>query len=169
MSSDNQKTKRVRTKGLSCQRCRLRKVKCDGGSPCSGCVKDGSECIRVTYDRRKERILHEYVDSLQTKIERLQLIISKVKDLVNIDEDTTVGNYDDHSSSKSARRHTSAPNSTGHGGDNSLGYKFLSLIDSEQPNRGVYGPTSIFESSSVQFYIRDNEIKRLNYDPVILS
>lgn len=157
MTGNNSKPPRIRSKGLSCQRCRVRKVRCDGGSPCGGCVKESTQCIRVTFDRRKERILHEYVDELQNRIDHLEGIIGKVRGLVSIDgsndkivdsdsskvQDDYDRNEDDRYNMNTNMNHSSTS--------------------------GVYGPTSIFESSSIQLSNRDNEIKRLNYDPSILN
>lgn len=54
---------------LSCQRCRLRKVKCNFAHPCSSCVKLGIECIQVPNDMRKKRPPANYVLTLEKRID----------------------------------------------------------------------------------------------------
>lgn len=54
---------------LSCQRCRLRKVKCNFAHPCSSCVKLGVECIQVPNDMRKKRPPANYILTMEKKID----------------------------------------------------------------------------------------------------
>lgn len=68
-------TKRARAKKempLSCQRCRLRKVKCNFAHPCSSCVRLGVECIQVPNDMRKKRPPANYVLTLEKRIDTFQ-------------------------------------------------------------------------------------------------
>lgn len=95
---------------------------------------------------------------MQTKIENLKGIIDKIRGLVNVDinsdsfpQGTSPDNLGDQTfqiEKTDTRNHFSTVNQT---------------------SSGVYGPTSIFESSSIQLLNRDNEIKQLNYNPVILN
>lgn len=122
-------------RGLSCQRCRARKIKCDGNLPCTSCTKENTECVRVSFDRRRDRIPSKLIDQLNNKIEYLESKLSKIGKLVNDNDDLPV------------------------------------IIDSRDSSElpGVYGPTSIFESTTTQLSNHDSEIKRLNNDPIILA
>lgn len=70
-------------RGLLCARCRLRKVRCDNGMPCSGCAKEGTECVRISQDKRKERYSQTYVEELHSKIEGLEEVLANVQTALN--------------------------------------------------------------------------------------
>lgn len=54
ISPDSQETsRRIQRIPLACDYCRVRKVKCDGTNPCSGCRRAGQKCI--FHGRRKRR------------------------------------------------------------------------------------------------------------------
>lgn len=72
-------SERKTRRGLSCVRCRARKVRCDNQFPCGGCAKERVECVRVHQDRRKERYSQAFVDSLQAKANRLELVVAAVR------------------------------------------------------------------------------------------
>lgn len=73
--SDRHKPRR----GLLCVRCRARKVRCDNQSPCGVCAKEGTECIRTSQDRRKERYSQAFVDGLQAKATKLEAVVAAVR------------------------------------------------------------------------------------------
>ena len=65
-------------KQLSCQRCRLRKVKCSYDMPCTNCVKDKVECIQPV-DMRSRRPKASQVIKLETRVNLLVGFINKLK------------------------------------------------------------------------------------------
>lgn len=70
---------------LSCQRCRLRKVKCNLEHPCSSCVRLGVECI-VLSDMRKKRPNAGYVLTLERQIKQFTTFFSKLEALPSAQE-----------------------------------------------------------------------------------
>lgn len=71
---------------LSCQRCRLRKVKCNFAHPCSSCVKLGVECIQVPNDMRKKRPPANYVLTLEKRNDALSKFFLSLDKLKSLDE-----------------------------------------------------------------------------------
>lgn len=63
---------------LSCQRCRLKKVKCNLEHPCSSCVRLGVECI-VLSDMRKKRPNATYVSKLERQIKQVSTFFNKLE------------------------------------------------------------------------------------------
>ncbi|EMG50442.1 hypothetical protein SBY92_000233 [Candida maltosa Xu316] len=90
MSTEEPKKKRSdagtpRTaKRLSCQRCRVRKVKCSYDTPCTNCVKDNIECVQPI-DLRSKRPKATQVIKLENKVNLLVKFINNFKDCPNID------------------------------------------------------------------------------------
>lgn len=71
---------------LSCQRCRLRKVKCNFAHPCSSCVKLGVECIQVPNDMRKKRPPANYVLTLEKRNDALSKFFLSLERLNTLEE-----------------------------------------------------------------------------------
>ncbi|KAL2843920.1 hypothetical protein BJY01DRAFT_190792 [Aspergillus pseudoustus] len=46
----------------ACQRCRLRKIKCDGNKPCATCDQSGQECFYRAQAARRRRRTFDVVD-----------------------------------------------------------------------------------------------------------
>lgn len=84
--SDRHKPRR----GLLCVRCRARKVRCDNQLPCGVCAKEGTECIRTSQDRRKERYLQAFVDGLQAKALKLEAVVAAVRQALSDGDDLNV-------------------------------------------------------------------------------
>ncbi|RFU26329.1 hypothetical protein B7463_g10002, partial [Scytalidium lignicola] len=60
----------------ACQRCRFRKIRCDGALPsCTNCQKAGTACMDP--HRQKTEIPRSYISSLESKIHLLEAIIAK--------------------------------------------------------------------------------------------
>lgn len=75
-----------REMSLSCQRCRLRKVKCNYAHPCSSCVKLGVECIQVPNDMRKKRPPANYVLMLEKRNDALSKFFISLQKLKTPEE-----------------------------------------------------------------------------------
>lgn len=73
---------------LSCQRCRLKKVKCNLEHPCSSCVRLGVECI-VLSDMRKKRPNATYVSKLERKIKQMSTFFNTLEALATPQEKQT--------------------------------------------------------------------------------
>ncbi|KAL4995082.1 hypothetical protein BDV10DRAFT_175583 [Aspergillus recurvatus] len=71
---------------LACHRCRQRKVKCDRVSPCSQCVKAGTQCSYAARSRPREKrqrvmVSHTYdskLDAISRKIDELSQKMSQL-------------------------------------------------------------------------------------------
>lgn len=159
MPLSTEHSKRTRIRSLSCQRCRARKSKCDTKLPCEACRKEGVECIRIVNDRRKERYSSEYTESLQRKIHSLEGVIENIRDLINVKHD--------HTLDTDSKEHDLKFNIKSLGGDKKE--EPLQVLDNQ--TLSVYGPTSVFDSHSVDESSDANhlaEIKALQSDPHIL-
>ncbi|KAL2831518.1 hypothetical protein BDW59DRAFT_182171 [Aspergillus cavernicola] len=74
------------TEKLACHRCRQRKVKCDRASPCSHCVKAGTQCSYATGPKPRERrrrvmVSNTYdskLDAISRKIDELSQRMSQL-------------------------------------------------------------------------------------------
>lgn len=143
---------------LSCQRCRLRKVKCNFAHPCSSCVKLGVECIAVPNDMRKKRPPANYVLTLEKQIDAYLKFVAQLEKLLTPEERSRF--FDTHAAAVSLF--------VPHGGS--------MLLDAEEPIqlskpvsqsvnqapqeklsispgptskiRPVYGPTSVYENDA---------------------
>lgn len=73
-------------KVLSCQRCRLRKVKCNFEFPCSSCVRVGVECVQVTDDKRKKRLKVTQISELQERYNNLVQFLQQVQESETSDQ-----------------------------------------------------------------------------------
>ncbi|KAL4913703.1 hypothetical protein BDW62DRAFT_191921 [Aspergillus aurantiobrunneus] len=71
---------------LACHRCRQRKVKCDRGSPCSHCIKAGTQCSYAPAPKPRERrqrvmVSNSYdskLDAISRKIDKLSQRVSQL-------------------------------------------------------------------------------------------
>lgn len=61
----------------ACGVCRRKKIKCDGGSPCSHCKNFGCECEYPVNKPRKPRT-RTSIDSLDSRLDRLELLMVKM-------------------------------------------------------------------------------------------
>ncbi|KZV64200.1 hypothetical protein PENSPDRAFT_757416 [Peniophora sp. CONT] len=72
------KKPRIPRVGMACDRCRKRKMKCDGrigGEPCLPCVQNGWAC---EYMHAMQKYQVGYVKALENKIERLQRVLGRL-------------------------------------------------------------------------------------------
>lgn len=145
---------------LSCQRCRLRKVKCNFEHPCSSCVKLGVECIQVPNDMRKKRPPAYYILTMEKKIDALSKFLTSMRRLpadqrnnyfeMNVSEvDAYLGENivengnklapaDPRPSSSASRLRNSTPEAST---TNDVPSTPVTKI------RPVYGPTSVYDYS----------------------
>lgn len=124
----------ARIKSLSCTRCRSRKTKCDNQLPCSLCIKEGIECVRIISDRRKQRYSAEFIQGLLDKIEKLEAMVET----------------QDAQSGEPLLSYTkdSLNNSVQTGSSYDVGKS--EPAGSRNRNLLVYGPTSVFDSQFVE-------------------
>ncbi|KAL4747256.1 hypothetical protein BDW72DRAFT_209715 [Aspergillus terricola var. indicus] len=71
---------------LACHRCRQRKVKCDRESPCSQCLKAGTQCSYVARFKPRERrqrvmVSHTYDSKLDAISRKIDALIQKLNQL----------------------------------------------------------------------------------------
>lgn len=162
------KKKLTRLKALLCDSCRSRKVKCDLEIPCKTCIRLGIECVRATNDRRKERYLNEYVESLQQQIRSLEAVINNVKSAVSVD--TPKVKADVEEDSREVVTESPVPKAAIDNSKYIHPQNFANLDKND--NLAVYGPTSVFDSElinklSSNSYVKD--IKKLNQDADIIK
>lgn len=152
MSSKSQVNKRINTKKTrskipSCNRCRLRKVKCDYNTPCGPCSRSHSDCTRITTDKRKERFSVDYINGLKNKVNDLERILEKSKDLIgaahnllNLGKEENEGNIRLATISNAVSDLTLSPMDSN---------DELNFRDYDSHNLTVYGPSSVFNSESI--------------------
>lgn len=151
-------------KVLSCQRCRVRKVKCDFGHPCSSCLKIGAECIRITSDMRKKRPPANYVSSLEKKIDTFTKFFENFKKLKSIEEKQ---DFLDNNNLESMLQQNKVQFTTNsHYNRNNDSH--VSKI------RPVYGPTSVYDTElagkvpSTNQKREESSLNILNKDPDVI-
>ncbi|KAM9931483.1 hypothetical protein OXX80_008869 [Metschnikowia pulcherrima] len=159
---------------LSCQRCRLRKVKCNFAHPCSSCVKLGVECIAVPNDMRKRRPPANYVSTLEKQIDAYSKFVLQLQKLETPEERSRFfdanfsavastspaendgqlwADQDESASAATERSHavsgSEEPSELPPAGD-SAGQKSARAHSPAQNNkiRPVYGPTSVYENDA---------------------
>lgn len=155
-------------KVLSCQRCRVRKIKCSFESPCASCIKAEVECIQTVDDMRKKRPPVNYVTSLEKKIQNLTGFLRTFDGLDNMGKQVLLEktNLDNLIVENSLNGHESSVDLQ----ETSLG----NVIDTgPEEDRAIYGPTSVYDdnliSKTYNFKrVEESLIKFLNNDPDIL-
>ncbi|CCG25892.1 Tea1 transcription factor [Candida orthopsilosis Co 90-125] len=154
-------------KKLSCQQCRSRKIKCDGNSPCSGCIKAAIQCIPTVNDMRKKRIPVNYVQKLESQINNIRKFIT---DLRALDTEKQLEKLKDTDLIELVDTEPEAPTS------NYPNTPSQDLQDDVEENKVIYGPTSVYDNhiiaNSKRPPKRENEvaiINKLNKDPDILK
>lgn len=136
---------------LSCQRCRLRKVKCNFAHPCSSCVKLGVECIQVPNDMRKKRPPANYVLLLEKRIDAFSKFFRSLEKLQSPQErqtflDSRQGNIG-RLMAENGSHHSEKPEC-----EKEAETEPSRNSDSSSPApaskiRPVYGPTSVYDNS----------------------
>ncbi|KAI9511919.1 fungal-specific transcription factor domain-containing protein [Russula earlei] len=79
-SQSNANKKRRVQNQRACDRCRQKKIRCDGtpsSSKCSHCISSGSECI-FTESTKTRGPPKRYVDSLETRLEKMEGMLSRL-------------------------------------------------------------------------------------------
>ncbi|KIW19818.1 hypothetical protein PV08_00393 [Exophiala spinifera] len=75
----------------ACERCRIRKVKCDGNPPkCTGCTRSNSACIIVDVGTQ-ERFSRDSIHQLERRLEHLESITHQLPGEATRDNPTTPG------------------------------------------------------------------------------
>lgn len=70
-AADEPSGKRQKQRDLACRRCRARKQKCEGGRPCSNCLKSTEECL-PTEPAHRTQVESEYLRALEERIAQLE-------------------------------------------------------------------------------------------------
>lgn len=164
------------TKHLSCQRCRIRKIKCIQEHPCASCIKAGVECVPVTDDKRSKRPAANYVTELEIHIAKLQSIWERVKGATPSEREKLLSSVTDFLKVPSRKiktedlqhREMDIPNSA-----TAAASARSSGSSSTKPDNSVYGPTSVYHNDLITnptLHLKhdDSTIKSLNKDPDIL-
>ncbi|RLV84617.1 hypothetical protein JA9_000537 [Meyerozyma sp. JA9] len=156
-------------KVLSCQRCRIRKVKCDLKIPCTNCKRLGVECERTSSDMRKKRPPASYVVSLERQVRLFTGFFEKFK---SMDPEGRKAFLESNSLEEFLNETTEqaamTPSPTHNGADT------VENIDDPVPTRSVYGPMSVYDSdiaSRHQRSVKKREtamINAFNKDPDII-
>lgn len=152
---------------LSCQRCRLRKVKCNFAHPCLSCVKLGVECIQISNDMRKKRPRANYVLTLEKQIDTMQKFVATLQKLelpedrnkyleANIStlvKEIGLGNITNYSQGLAKPLPVMSPSSAQSG--TAAGPK-----PATNKNRPIYGPTSVYDNYEADLRLRTTAQKR---------
>ncbi|RLV90250.1 hypothetical protein JA1_004697 [Spathaspora sp. JA1] len=161
------------TNRLSCQRCRIRKVKCNFEIPCDNCIKVGVECVQTTADMRKKRPAVDYVNKLQAKVDVFTKFIQQFKTLDSMESKTDLINQTDFDK---LVKEVSRPPPQAIGSSSSSPAHMETHHHDEDEDRAIYGPTSVYHdafptSNSKLKNNRDSSqtINRMNKDSDILT
>lgn len=149
---------------LSCQRCRLRKVKCNFAHPCLSCVKLGVECIQVLNDMRKKRPRANYVLTLEKQIDCVQKFVTTLQKFTSAEDRAKF--LDANIAAIGQELGLGSPS-----GAIQLLMKPLALPKQvsdaapENPppsnkNRPIYGPTSVYDNYELDLRLRTTAQKR---------
>lgn len=148
---------------LSCQRCRLRKIKCNFEHPCLSCVKLGVECIQVLNDMRKKRPRANYVLTLEKQIDCVQKFVSNLQKLTSEAERTKF--LDANIVAVSNELGLGVPGGVPRPLVKPLPPpKLASETTAQSPptnkNRPIYGPTSVYDNYELDLRLRTTAQKR---------
>lgn len=113
---DTSTRKRIR---IACDNCRRKKIKCNGENPCSNCIPSKAQCFykerkvsKRTLDDKSARRTHlsKSIDSLDSRLSKLELVISKLSNNIDI---IAHGNHSHNNSNSgnSGRHHSRSPDS----------------------------------------------------------
>lgn len=145
----------ARSKVLSCQGCRVRKVKCNLQYPCLACVKIGAECVRITSDMRKKRPPANYVLSLEKKVAQFSRFFDTFRALRSTE---AKAEYVENHAWEVDHEVPEEPH----------------LEHENERIRPVYGPTSVYDNEPTQrdpsqIHRREETgVRQLNTDPDVL-
>ncbi|KAK6877568.1 putative transcriptional regulatory protein [Candida tropicalis] len=175
-------------KQLSCQRCRLRKVKCSYEVPCANCVKDGVECVQPV-DMRSRRPKASHVMKLETRVSSLVGFINTLKSCNSMEEknklvaelnlDQFLKEADEATSTLQVPPPPSQQQQQQSGGAPTAGSTtYTNEDDAGAPHSSaIYGPTSIYDDAILHNNAgssskhRDNSVDiivQMSQDPDIL-
>ena len=139
----------------ACDRCRSKKIRCDGITPCcSQCATVGFEC--KTSDKLSRRAFPRgYTESLEERVRALETEVKELKDLLDEKDEKIDILSRIHSNSPSPRRPSSTPSTSTSLGDSKNGIgasppeedtfrvrQFPSLFDGDQLNSCFMGASS---------------------------
>lgn len=172
LTSENESPPPKTIRNLSCQRCRVRKVRCDGKHPCYSCQKIGADCVRITNDMRKKRPPANYVTSLEKKINSLTQFFENFKKIPSVEEKSK---YLDENDIESFLSKEDTNDSFNFKVDSSSKSNHSQDHVADTNIKPFYGPTSVYdtglaEKKPTSFNKRKSEssINNLNKDPDIL-
>lgn len=146
-------------KPLSCQRCRTKKIRCDGEYPCLNCSKFNVDCVKSALDMRKKRFSSNYVENLQRKHSKLIGVLKQLESAKPEDRELLFKSIDlseisdpDSESSQPLHKH---------------------INDDDDNDASVYGPTSIYDNelmkkTSTTAAEDAKEVNKFNMMPDIL-
>ncbi|KAI5961006.1 uncharacterized protein KGF55_004273 [Candida pseudojiufengensis] len=153
-------------KKLSCQRCRSKKVKCDGTLPCAGCLKAQVECIQTISDMRKKRPTLTYVNKIENQLKNVRAFINELKQL-------------DSEKQTELLKNTDLTNLINDDEETESGISTSAIADHNDDvdeTKAIYGPTSVYDNNIIKNNTnsskRENEINvinKMNKDPEILK
>ncbi|KAJ5551068.1 hypothetical protein N7535_000990 [Penicillium sp. DV-2018c] len=78
-----QKRRRV---GRACDECRRKKIKCDGKQPCTHCTVYSYECSYDQPSNRRRNPAPQYVEALETRLQKAEALLRTVLPNVNLDD-----------------------------------------------------------------------------------
>ncbi|KAG5419246.1 hypothetical protein I9W82_003013 [Candida metapsilosis] len=154
---------------LSCQQCRSRKMKCDGNSPCSTCIKGAIQCTPTVNDMRKKRIPLTYVQKLETQMNSVKKFISDLKILEPEKQLEMLKETDLIELINNVPEPPVSPKAPSR-------RRGQDLHDDVEENKVIYGPTSVYDNhiivNSKRPSKRESEvaiINKLNKDTDIIK
>ncbi|KAH8592216.1 fungal-specific transcription factor domain-containing protein [Bisporella sp. PMI_857] len=163
-NGNKRKQKKVRS---ACERCRYRRVKCDGQVPsCSSCLKAGAPCIDVDNHDAERRLMRGSAEQAAARITWLESIIRTQLPHLNLDDgifaspqadnfagvlDNTLPVFDISSQNPSTINLGSVQESVGLRNEFSVSNRHL------DPTRGTKRPVSILNEDSTS---REDNINR---------
>ncbi|EDK44645.1 conserved hypothetical protein [Lodderomyces elongisporus NRRL YB-4239] len=144
-------------KKLSCQRCRLRKMRCDFNNPCLNCKTVGVECIETTQDMRKKRPPATYVKSLEAQVQSIKSFIQSFRKLKNTNDQIKYLQNTDILTDvlQMEQKNGLIPSSMGvdsplpHPHDPHDPHDHHDHHDEIEENKAIYGPTSVYGNSII--------------------